>query len=163
MLLIKTGDEAELSAPIDFTSLTSHSLPLGRPDLALQDESSPTAVRVPVSVAVPFLYGLQVKEEASFPRRYTHITINENKRLNPSLFWKNGMMPSPDEWLFYTDSEDEWIREVFEHEKYCDAGEHGRYAQAALKRVRKRNVGDDDRDDMGWTMEWCNKWVQRIF
>lgn len=69
------------------------------------------------------------------------------------------MRPSPGEWLFYPESEDEWIREVFEHDKYCNAGENGRYVQAAMSRVKRRDAGEEAWDDMGWTMEWSYKWV----
>lgn len=71
MLLIKTGDDDDLSTSIDLTSLVPHALPLDRPDfLSSPDESSLTAIRVPVSIAVPFLYDLQLREEARSPKLY---------------------------------------------------------------------------------------------
>ena len=63
VLLIRTGDESGLSAPITFESIIAQSLPLARCDITGNFD----AVRVSLATAVGFIANLMQREEAAFP------------------------------------------------------------------------------------------------
>lgn len=63
VLLVRTGYETGLSAPISFDSLKHESLPLARDD-GIEDNY---IVRVPLQVGVRFVASLLCREEAAFP------------------------------------------------------------------------------------------------
>jgi hypothetical protein len=78
LLLARTGNEEALSAPLDFTSLAEHALPLARDDIPFGPSvdglpAEATALRVPLPVAVAFLHKLQRHEETIRPELYTHL------------------------------------------------------------------------------------------
>jgi len=59
-----TGDDQGLSAPVDFDSIRSQSLPIGREDV--NDNPSFDMVRVPLQAAVRFIADLHRREETAF-------------------------------------------------------------------------------------------------
>jgi hypothetical protein len=78
LLLVRTGKEEALSAPIDFTSLAEHALPLARDDIPFGPSvdglpAEAMALRVPLPVAVTFLHNLQRHEETTRPDLYAHL------------------------------------------------------------------------------------------
>lgn len=64
VLLLRTGDESRLSAPISFEELRPLPIPVGRDDIT-RDEID--AVRVCLADAVRFMTRLQAREDAAFP------------------------------------------------------------------------------------------------
>lgn len=63
ILLVRTGQEVGLSAPISFESLKDDALPLGRNE----DIGAIDVIRVPMQVGVRFVASLFLREEAAFP------------------------------------------------------------------------------------------------
>lgn len=63
LLLIRTGHEKDLSAPITFDDISADSLPLDRDDCSGID-----VIRVPLSTAVNFIAALQKREDLAFPK-----------------------------------------------------------------------------------------------
>lgn len=63
VLMVLTGDEKGLSAPISFDAIRSQSLPLGK--AGTPDDVD--IIRVPLRTAVRFIADLQRKEEEAFP------------------------------------------------------------------------------------------------
>ena len=61
VLLVRTGNEDGLSAPIEFDTIMSKSLPLERSD------ADHNVIRVPLSTAITFVLDLQRREEQAFP------------------------------------------------------------------------------------------------
>ncbi|KAI9700644.1 MAG: hypothetical protein M1836_002013 [Candelina mexicana] len=61
VLLVRTGAEEQLSAPISFQDLKTHSLPLERPDIT---DKSIEVVRVSLAAAVQFVVNLEKREQA---------------------------------------------------------------------------------------------------
>lgn len=66
VLIIRTGDEDSLSAPINFDTIRSQSLPLARSDTDAEDCES--IIRVSLRTAVQFILDLQRREELAFPK-----------------------------------------------------------------------------------------------
>ncbi len=64
VLMIRTGEESHLSAPISFESIKADCLALARTDVAGNNIDS---VRVSLAIAVEFIANLQRREEAAFP------------------------------------------------------------------------------------------------
>jgi hypothetical protein len=83
VLLVRTGDEADLSASIDFSVLAKHALPRERPDIPFMSESA--VIRVPLPVAVEYMCDLQRREEDARPEFYTHLKSNTDRSQNPYL------------------------------------------------------------------------------
>jgi hypothetical protein len=83
VLLVRTGDEADLSASIDFSVLAKHALPRERPDIPFMSESA--VIRVPLPVAVEYMCDLQRREEDTIPEFYTHLKSNTDRSQNPYL------------------------------------------------------------------------------
>ena len=65
VIMVRTGDESCLSAPISFESISAQCLPLDRSDITVGGNID--AVRVSVATAVRFIADLQRREEAAFP------------------------------------------------------------------------------------------------
>jgi hypothetical protein len=63
IILVRTGHEKGLSAPISFESLEGKALPLGRSE----DMGNINAIRVPLQAGVHFVAQLLLREEAEFP------------------------------------------------------------------------------------------------
>ena len=63
VLMVRTGDESHLSAPIDFQSIKAECLPLNKADVT--DENL-DFVRVSLATAVDFVAKLQWREDAAF-------------------------------------------------------------------------------------------------
>lgn len=63
VLLVRTGEERDLSSPISFEDIRSSSLPLERDDAKDID-----AIRVPLPVAVSFIAELEKREDLASPR-----------------------------------------------------------------------------------------------
>ena len=66
VLLVRTGYEAGLSAPISFKDILAHSIPLARFDVM----NSNNAIRVSLATAVEFIACLVDREEAALPDYY---------------------------------------------------------------------------------------------
>ncbi len=64
VLMVRTGDESHLSAPIGFESIKADCLPLARTDVS---GSGIDLVRVSLAIAADFIANLQWREEAAFP------------------------------------------------------------------------------------------------
>ena len=78
--MVPTGDDTELSAPINFDTLRPQCLPLDRPDAHTLD-SEVDVIRVFLSAAAPFVTALQQREERAFPHFYAPSAIDTS--LNP--------------------------------------------------------------------------------
>lgn len=65
LLLVRTGDESHLSAPLSFEKIRAESLPLDRSEITSNDGID--AIRVSLATAVKFIADLQKREEAAFP------------------------------------------------------------------------------------------------
>jgi len=86
LLLVRTGCDEGLSAPIDLTKLTTHARPRGRSDIPFpsavgKDAHEVVAVRVPLPVAVSYLWELQQREQRADPEFYAYLA--ENKEVIP--------------------------------------------------------------------------------
>jgi hypothetical protein len=68
VIMVRTGNESNLSAPISFEDLRTNGscLPLARSDVN-KPYANVDAVRVSISTAVGFIAGLEQREEAAFP------------------------------------------------------------------------------------------------
>ena len=64
LLLVRTGDESGLSAPIEFDCIKSKCRPLEFQGVATV---SSDVIRVSIATAVEFVTGLLLREEAAFP------------------------------------------------------------------------------------------------
>jgi hypothetical protein len=64
VLMVGTGDESGLAAPVSFEQIRAQTLPLERDDCAVEDIGT-EVVRVSLATAVNFICGLQQKEEAA--------------------------------------------------------------------------------------------------
>lgn len=70
VLLVKTGDDAHLSAPVSFQSLydSVQALPVNRKDLTMDNRSiEDDVVRVRIGVAVQFVFDLLRREQKALP------------------------------------------------------------------------------------------------
>ncbi|KAF2865725.1 hypothetical protein BDV95DRAFT_612308 [Massariosphaeria phaeospora] len=148
LVLVRTGDEHLLSAPVDFSPLAHLTLPLSRPDA-----SGISAVRVSIATAVPFLARLQRREEAAFPHLYANAVSDVFRK--PGLPWRgDGRLTH-----WHPASEDEFLQEVVKTEKY-DWGEgwENFWVRNAMRRVERRMAGPGDWDDLGEEL-WTRRWV----
>ena len=103
VLMIRTGDETGLSAPISFESIRSQSLPLSRADIADHVD----VVRVSLKTAVRFIANLQRKEEDAFPD------------LKPSTTDRSVGPNSASEWVdkIMQKAEEEGAKNIYEIER----------------------------------------------
>ena len=67
-LIVLTGDDSGLSAPVTFDSIRAQSLPTEREDGMIYGDLQ--VIRVPLSTAVRFIIDLEQREEAAFPSPY---------------------------------------------------------------------------------------------
>lgn len=67
-LIVLTGDDSRLSAPVTFDSIRAQSLPIERRDATIYGDGQ--VIRVPLSTAVRFIIELEKREEAAFPSPY---------------------------------------------------------------------------------------------
>ncbi|KAI9849466.1 MAG: hypothetical protein M1837_004086 [Sclerophora amabilis] len=81
VLMVLTGEESYLSAPISFESIRGESLPLAKSDL--DTEENTCAVRVSLATAVRFIADLERREEAAFPNMRDLSLID--KHICPSI------------------------------------------------------------------------------
>lgn len=95
VLMILTGDETGLSAPINFENVRSQSLPLPRTDIADQVD----VIRISLKTAIRFIADLQRREEEAF------------LDLRPSTTDRS-IGPSTDNVSFGLISADEWVDEI---------------------------------------------------
>jgi hypothetical protein len=131
VVMIRTGDESCLSAPISFESIREHSLPLDRSDITACDEID--AVRVSLTTAVRFVADLQRREDDAYPYARDHSLIDTS--LGPSA--PCGI----DEIEFLATSADEWADKIMQ-----DVEERGVdnvvYAQLAINKIQAAKNGD---------------------
>lgn len=80
VLLVLTGDDSNISAPINFESIRAQSLPLARNDIPVNPEID--AVRVSLATAVRFIADLQRREEMAFPNSRDYSVIDQS--ISPS-------------------------------------------------------------------------------
>ncbi|MCJ1268446.1 hypothetical protein MMC22_008334 [Lobaria immixta] len=76
VLLVLTGDDSNLSAPINFESIRAQSLPLARNDIPVNPKID--AVRVSLATAVRFIADLQQREEMAFPNLRDYSVIDQS-------------------------------------------------------------------------------------
>ena len=91
IIMVLTGDDASLSAPINFESVKVHALLLVRSDI---DESI-NAIRVPLAIAVQFIAKLHAREEAAFPELKP---TSVERSLCPKEYVNAPSAPNADEW-----------------------------------------------------------------
>lgn len=68
VVIVRTGDEDGLSAPIDFSNIRSESLPLARSDIST--DAGEATIRVSLKTAIKFILDLERREQAVFPSLY---------------------------------------------------------------------------------------------
>jgi hypothetical protein len=131
VVMIRTGDESCLSAPISFESIREHSLPLDRSDITARDKID--AVRVSLTTAVRFVADLQKREDDAYP--YARDCSLVDTSLGPST------PCSKDEIGFRATSADEWADKIMQavEEKGID---NVGYAQLAVQEVQAVKNGD---------------------
>ena len=76
ILMVSTGDDSGLSAPISFESIKAQTVPLARSDVP--SISSINMVRVPTTTAVQFVADLERREEAAFPDSRHHSAMDSS-------------------------------------------------------------------------------------
>lgn len=124
ILVIRTGDESHLSAPISFESIREHSSPIGREGT----HNGEHVLRIPISIAVRFIAELQKREEKAFPERI-------NRAVDPSL------CPDIDEYGDDALQADTWVKRKIQEadEKGIDNVET---TWDAVRRVRGVELGE---------------------
>jgi hypothetical protein len=142
---VRTGGEADLSAPIDFSRLEKHALP---PDIP----SITSAIRILLCIAVSYLYSLQKQEETARPELYTHLTRHIDRRKNPNIWPLDAQAPR-----FYPRGEDEWVCEMYREDVYHKAGIESYNMKCAMNRVHRRATEDAKWDDLVDYGKWCRK------
>lgn len=102
LLIVRTGDEASLSAPISFEGIRGQSLPLARSDITVNDGTD--VVRLPLAIAVRFIAGLNQREEAAFPNLEEPSLVDlslgpsDHGHVAPSAdAWADGIMQEAEE------------------------------------------------------------------
>jgi len=93
VLLVRTGNEKRLSAPINFESLKDDALPPARRERM----GAVDVIRVPLQTGVRFVASLQLREEATFPESALvgpHISMEPN---HPFLKWEKQAREYADE------------------------------------------------------------------
>ena len=93
ILIIRTGDESCLSAPISFESIATQSLPLARCDIIGKYD----AVRVPLSTAVGFVADLMHREETAFPNLRDSSLVDSS--LSPPTYDRDYKVYSAQAWV----------------------------------------------------------------
>lgn len=124
-LIVLTGDDSGLSAPVTFDSIRAQSLPIGRGDAMIYGDVQ--VVRVSLSTAVRFILDLEQREEAAFPSR----CIATDRSLGPPT----------DNISFGTITATEWADEVLQ--KVDDKGlANVTQATLAVQKIQARERGE---------------------
>jgi hypothetical protein len=154
VLLVRTGDEADLSASIDFSELAKYALPRERPDISFMSE--PAVIRVSLPVAVEYMCGLQRREEDARPEFYTHLNSNTDRSQNPYLTPIDVKLPLfySSDVLLYPADEDEFVREVYREGVYREGVIEGYWIEDAMARVKRREAGNPNWDDLVDFVNW---------
>lgn len=124
MLMIMTSDESGLSAPINFESVRSQSLPLSRADNADQVDS----IRVSLNTAIRFIADLQRREEEAFP----------DMRLSAT---DRSIGSSTDNISFGLISADEWVDEIM-HEAEEKGANNVPQVKCVAERMKAEQEGN---------------------
>jgi hypothetical protein len=146
VMLVRTGDGADLSAFIDFLELAKCALPRERPDIPFMSESA--VIRIPLPVAVEYLCELQQREEDARPEFYTHLNSNTDRSQNPYLTLIDNKS------LFFSADEEDFMREVYREGVYRSGGIGGSKIKDAMARVKRMGSGDSNRDDLVDFVNW---------
>lgn len=96
-LMIRTGEESGLSAPISFQSVREQALPLARPDRG--SNNCVDAVRVTLATAVRFVADLQRREEAAIPESAPASIEQDLNPPFPRAKIGPGNIPNVEEWV----------------------------------------------------------------
>ncbi|KAH8592020.1 hypothetical protein B0O99DRAFT_690083 [Bisporella sp. PMI_857] len=126
ILLVRTGYENGLSAPITFDSLKNEALPLARSE----NLEGIDIIRIPLQVGVRFVANLLLREEAAFPESVVSGSHLSKEADHPNMKWR---------------------RDAFEwgEERLASAQERGQIAPfstaAEVKNVVMENTGLDER------------------
>ncbi|KAF2443928.1 hypothetical protein P171DRAFT_432024 [Karstenula rhodostoma CBS 690.94] len=146
VVLVRTGDEEDLSKPIDFSALAHKALPLARSDATTHD-----ALRVSIYDAVNFIAELQKNEEVKNPEFYYNPRIDTRK--NPYLTLSKSTEPNLRDRLWYPASEDEYVAELLTIGKYAETED---LIKSAKERARRLEAGDEDWDDLERNKKYGN-------
>ena len=128
MLMIRTGDESRLSAPISFESISAQTVPLARSDIDANENID--AARVSLATAVRFIAGLQQRENEANGRKYSA----GDGPLYPGLQHDDLSVLSADAWA------DEMMQQA--DEKGIDNHHETLYAIRRLKAAKRGEVFD---------------------
>lgn len=131
VVMIRTGDESCLSAPISFESIRGQSLPLDRSDITAHDEID--AVRVSLTTAVRFVADLQRREDAAYPYARDRSLVDTS--LGPCT------PCSTNETGSLTANADEWADKIMQEVEEKGIGKVG-YARDAVHEVQAAKNGE---------------------
>jgi hypothetical protein len=131
VLMIRTGDESYLSAPISFESIREHSLPLDRSDITARDEID--AVRVSLTTAIRFITDLERREDDAYPYARDRSLVDTS--LDP--YTPYGV----DEIEFLATSADEWADKIMQDVEKKGINNVGD-AQLAVYKIQAAKNGD---------------------
>ena len=96
VLIMRTGLEEGLSAPISFESLKSHSLSLNRPDATMQGLD---VIRVSLASAVHFIVNLEMRENDADPKSKDEDTLDNSLDIYPPKGYDIQVSHSPETWI----------------------------------------------------------------
>jgi hypothetical protein len=131
VVMIRTGDESCLSAPVSFESIRGHSLPLDRSDITARDEID--AVRVSLTTAVRFVADLQRREDAAYPYARDRSLVDTS--LGPSTACSTNKIGS------LVASADEWADKIMQEVEEKGIGKVW-YARDAVQEVQAAKNGE---------------------
>ncbi|KAM0547787.1 hypothetical protein ACHAPJ_010248 [Fusarium lateritium] len=138
VLLVKSGDESQLSSPISFLPLFDAGLALDVNREDYKDGVEPTVARVALDVAIRFIWELLMKEEAAAQEA---AKVAERLREEQSAFCEA------------------WVSKVIAHSQEIGIDANG-YSWLAIRRALARKNGeafDDDQVNPMW--EWLRHWT----
>lgn len=101
ILLVRTGNEDKLSAPINFDKLKDFSLPLGRDE----DMGATDIIRVPLLDGVRFVADLLHREQAAFRKSAVYGPTMSRQRDHPTEKWRIQSLDSANKRLARVQSE----------------------------------------------------------
>lgn len=129
IVLVLTGDDSGLSAPVTFDSLRAQSLPLARADCTASDNDI-DVIRVSLALAVRFVADLERREEAAFPETRSS-TIDGS--ICPSAVSNGPSIHSANEWA------NQIIKQAVDKEKenVCET-------RHVLQRIQAVKRGEED-------------------
>ena len=96
VLIMRTGLEEGLSAPISFESLKSQSLSLKRPDVTMQGLD---VIRVSLASAVHFIVNLEMRENHADPKSMDEDTLDKSLDTYPPKGYDIQVSHSPETWV----------------------------------------------------------------